>query len=269
MSGLSNELLERIRNAMVELLSHQSGGKMSKTLGEVADEVGTARRTVSGGDEHSRDIIQGSGHQRSAGNDDIAVPAAQSVRERSAPTPAAHFELKLTQEDRAAFASIADKISLPSMVSDIEPMVWVSELRGTVFSASEKKVIAHLRTLQEEQGGRLADMNLKFRWVSASRELGVPKLAEDARVHGGAAPNDPWTHAGDNVAEDFMAQDKGPGVLFIYDGKKLVPPTKAEIEEQKATPGGKSTFMHAQKALPGLELKDALQGMIRFDGPVD
>ncbi|MGW5387242.1 hypothetical protein [Nocardia sp. NPDC003963] len=134
--------------------------------------------------------------------------------------------------------------------------------RGTPFSASEKRLIGLLDKMQAQQGGKLEDSNLEFRWVRADRELAVPKLVEDARVNGGADPSVPWTHIGSNVVQDIMAAGRDPGVLFIYDGDKLRTVPKEEIS---ADPGNKNMYAHAVKPVAGLELKDTLLGMIRFD----
>ncbi|WP_058854168.1 hypothetical protein [Nocardia jinanensis] len=152
------------------------------------------------------------------------------------------------------------------MIGEVKHLAAFDEMRGTEFSASEKRLIGLLDNMQAQQGGKLEELDLEFRWVSADRDLAVPKLVEDARVHGGADPNGPWTHIGGSVVEDIMAGHRDPGVLFIYDGDKLRTPTK---EEMSADPDGKNMFMHAKKPGPGLELKDALVGMIRFDAPGD
>ncbi|MFC9433720.1 hypothetical protein [Nocardia sp. NPDC057030] len=177
--------------------------------------------------------------------------------------------MTLTRNDRSAFASLADEFSLQNLIGNVRTMAAVREYEGKQFSAAENRILAQLGKMEAEYGGRLSQSNLQFRWVSATEDRGVPQLVEDAHVHGGAEPDDPWTHIGDNVVEDFMAQHQGPGVLFVYDGGKLISPSKKEMDADWADPRGKHTYMHAKKPVPGLEFSDALIGMIRFGTPDD
>ncbi|MFQ6397938.1 hypothetical protein ACLMAJ_31415 [Nocardia sp. KC 131] len=266
---------ERVAKMLAERSIPDAAGAAEKPLRQIG---GAAKKhtgeTVPDKDQEGRRQIEQSGlGTGEAGarlvKDDPLPPAAESHNDNSAPGRAEHFVLRLTQADRSSFASLAEKLSLQNMVSDVKLLADFWELRGRgKFSEPENKLIKLLGNMQAEQGEKLGD-NLKFRWVSADQDHGVSRLVEDARVHGGAAPKDPWTHIGDGVVEDFMAQHRGPGVLFVYDGGKLTPPTKAEMDADRADPDGKHTYMYAMKAKPGLELKDALVGMIRFDSPGD
>ncbi|WP_328407057.1 hypothetical protein [Nocardia sp. NBC_00403] len=267
---------------MVELLTHKTGGHLYAPVDEVADVISAAPRRLGGDDEHSARLVEGHGREVDTAahpprtvadnqpvRDETPPPATESHNDNPAPGQAEHFVLRLTQEDRSTFASLANKISLPHMISNVKNFVAFREWRGQEFSASEKRLIALLDNIEAEQGGKLGGLDLKFRWVSASQDLGVPQLVKTARVHGGAAPKDPWTHIGDGVVKDFMENRQGPGVLFVYDDGKLTLPTKAEIDADWADPNGKHSHMYAKKPKPGLELKDALVGMIRFDAPGD
>ncbi|MGW1741318.1 hypothetical protein ACWCPQ_21230 [Nocardia sp. NPDC001965] len=155
------------------------------------------------------------------------------------------------------------------LVSNPGLMSRFAESRGKSFSASERRLIGLFENIQPERGTELRNLNLEYRWVSADRAVPVPKLVQEARVHGGAEPDAPWTHIGYGVAEDYMESHPGPGVLFVYDGNKLRSPTKEEIDAERSDPNGKHTYMYAKKPVDGLELKDALVGMVRFDAPGD
>lgn len=286
--GPADELLRRLRDDLVELLGRRAGGRLYDELDDVSGEVTAAARThraaVAQGGQRiaagSRDMDrsplpspgESTSHSSPASHvpeDDTLSPVTESRDDNPPPGQPEHFVLRLTQEDRSAFASLAKKLSLQNMTGIVKPVATLWEMRGKEFSDSEKRIIALLDDMQAEQDGKLGELDLKFRWVSASRGQGVPQLVEGARVHGGAAPKDPWTHIGDSVVEDFMAQHQGPGVLFVYDGAKLTPPTREEIEADWADPDGKHMYMYAMKPKPGLEMKDALLGMIRFDAPGD
>jgi hypothetical protein len=99
----------------------------------------------------------------------------------------------------------------------------------------------------------------------------MKKLIEDAYIHGGNAPNDisGWVHAGQSVAADFMSEEKDdtPGAFFVYDGTLLTTLSQAERDAARENPLVKHTFMHAQRPIGGLELKDTLIGIIAFDTP--
>lgn len=174
------------------------------------------------------------------------------------------FELRLLEEDRNAFASLAKKIGLPNMICAIKPIVTLKERRGATFSEQESAVIDRLAAETAHIG---VDVDPKFRWVSANAEVSVEALQESARTTGGANPGDPWTHIGEGVVGDFMAEysaRSGSGVLFVYDGAQLVPPTEEMIAAEAAKPDGKRTIMYAATARPGLELKDTVIGTIAF-----
>ncbi|MGA6209222.1 hypothetical protein ACPESR_31140 [Nocardia testacea] len=276
--GTAKELVRRLRDDLIELLSRRAGGHLRARVDGISDRTGRAAVTYRGAEEHGRQQIPTSGPARSP-VDSRRAPTERPAQtsppaETEIPSPVTgsrddgpvsdrpqHFVLRLTQADRDAFASLADKLSLQNMVGDAKLLASFEEIRGKKFSAEENRLIGLLDKMQAEQGGKLIKMNLEFRWVSAEPGLGVPKLVEDARVHGGSEPNRPWTHIGSGVVQDFMARDRDPGVLFIYDGDKLRPPT----EEEKKDPRGKGMYMYAKKPTDGLELKDALLGMIRFD----
>lgn len=280
LDGNAKELVRRLRDDLIELLSRRAGGHLHGRVDGISEGADRAAVTYRGAEEQGRQQIPTGGPERSPADSrrgSAERPAhASPPLETEAPWPvsgsrddgpgsdrAQHFVLRLTQADRAAFAGLADKLSLQNMVGDAKLLASFEEIRGKKFSAEENRLIGLLDTMQAEQGGKLIKMNLEFRWVSAEPGLGVPKLVEDARVHGGSEPNRPWTHIGGSVVQDFMARDRDPGVLFIYDGDKLRPPT----EEEKKDPGGKRMYMYAKKPVDGLELKDALLGMIRFDPP--
>ncbi|MEV3961051.1 hypothetical protein AB0M34_09170 [Nocardia sp. NPDC050193] len=276
----AKELVRRLRDDLIELLAKRTGGHYHDSVGGIAVRADRAADTFRVAEERGTQQIPAGGAERlPAGSP--GVPAARPDQpspplENEAPSPvtgspddgpasdrAQHFVLRLTQADRDAFASLADKLSLRTMVGDAKLLASFEEMRGKKFSAEENRLIGLLDEMQAKQGGKLIEMNLEFRWVSAEPGLGVPKLVEDARVHGGSEPNRPWTHIGDSVVQDFMARDRDAGVLFIYDGDKLRPPT----EEEKMDPRGKGMYMYAKKPVDGLELKDALLAMIRFDPP--
>ena len=72
--------------------------------------------------------------------------------------------------------------------------------------------------------------------------MSVDALQESAHTTGGANPGDPWTHIGDGVVGDFMAEyssSSGSGVLFVYDGAQLIHPTEEMIAAEAAKPNGK------------------------------
>ncbi|MFQ6229827.1 hypothetical protein [Nocardia sp. NPDC002869] len=269
-----------MRDDLIELLSRRAGGHIHGRVDGISDRADRAAVTYRGAEEHGRQQIPSDGPGRlPAGSQRVSAerpaqgpppwetetssPVTGSRDDGPASDRAQHFVLSLTQADRDAFASLADKLSLRNMVGDAKLPARFHEMRGNKLSAEENRLIGLLGRMQEKQGGKLIEMNLEFRWVSAEPRLGVPKLVEDARVHGGAEPNRPWTHIGDSVVQDFMARDRDPGVLFVYDGDKLRSPT----EEEKKDPNGKRMYMYAKKPIDGLELKDALLGMIRFDPP--
>ncbi|MEV0045988.1 hypothetical protein AB0H60_21335 [Nocardia rhamnosiphila] len=280
LDGTAKELVRRLRDDLIELLSRRAGGHLHGSVDGISDGAGRAAVTYRGAEERGRQQIPTGGPERSPA-DSRRGPAERPAQaspppETEAPSPvtgshddgrgsdrAQHFVLRLTQADRDAFAGLADKLSLQNMVGAAKLLATFEELRGKKFSAEENRLIGLLDKMQAEQGGKLIKTNLEFRWVSAEPGLGVPKLVEDARVHGGSEPNRPWTHIGGSVVQDFMARDRDPGVLFIYDGDKLRPPT----EEEKKDPDGKRMYMYAKKPVDGLELKDALLGMVRFDPP--
>lgn len=136
------------------------------------------------------------------------------------------------------------------------------------FTAEEKRIIGLLHDWDAGQGGQLGELNrLECRWVSAREDLGIPKLVADARVYGGAEPGAPWAHIGGSV-ENFMKRHQGrPGVLFIYDGEKIRGLTAEERAADWADPNSHRGYYYAKKPIDGLDLKDALVGMIRFDPP--
>lgn len=263
--GPADELFRRLRDYLVELLGRRTCGPLHDSVDSVSGGVTQVARAHRAAAEHG-------GQQIAAGSRDTD-PASDSGRGGTEPNnnpalgQAEHFVLRLTQKDRTTFASLADKLfGLQNMTVNTKIIAELRERRGQGgFSESEKELIEILDNMQAEQGGKLGELDLQFRWVSASESHGVPQLVEDARVHGGAAPKEPWTHIGDSVVKDFMAQHQGPGVLFIYDGGKLTSPTREEMDADWADPNGKHMYMYARKPKPGLELKDALLGMIRFD----
>ncbi|MET8800238.1 hypothetical protein ABZV91_28060 [Nocardia sp. NPDC004568] len=274
----AKELVQRLRDGLIELLGKRTGGLLHDRVDGISVRADRAADTFRDAEERGRQQIPAGGPEQSPA-DSRRVPAvgpeqASPPLEKDASSPVAgsrddgqasdrgqHFVLKLTQGDREAFASLADKLSLYNMVGDAKLLASFEEMRGKKFSAEENRLIGLLDNMRAEQGGKLIKMNLEFRWVSAEPGLGVPKLVEDARVHGGSEPNRPWTHIGGGVVEDFMGRNRDAGVLFIYDGDKLRAPT----EEERKDPNGKNMFMYAKKPIDGLELKDALLGMIRFD----
>lgn len=276
----AKELVRRLRDDLIELLGKRTGGHFHDRVDGIAVRADRAADTYQGAEERGTRQIPVGGPEKPP-PDFPGLPAARPEQaspplENEALSPvtgsrddgpvsdrAQHFVLRLTQADRDAFASLADKLSLQNMVGDAKLLASFEEIRGKKFSAEENRLIGLLDKMRAEQGGKLIKMNLEFRWVSAEPGLGVPKLVEDARVHGGSEPNRPWTHIGTGVVQDFMARDRDPGVLFVYDGDKLRPPT----EEEKKDPRGKGMYMYAKKPTDGLELKDALLGMIRFDPP--
>lgn len=177
------------------------------------------------------------------------------------------FELRLLEEDRNAFASLAKKIGLPNMICAIKPIVTLKERRGTTFSEQELAVIDRLAAETAHIG---VDVDPKFRWVSANAGVSVEALQESAHTTGGANPGDPWTHIGEGVVGDFMAEyssSSGSGVLFVYDGAQLVHPTEEMIAAEAAKPDGKRSIMYAATARPGLELKDTVIGTVSFSSP--
>ena len=89
------------------------------------------------------------------------------------------------------------------------------------------------------------------------------------RVDGFSEQADRAAHTIRAAEERGTPQHRGPCVLFVYDGDKLRSPTREEIEADRANPHGKHTYMYAKKPVSGLELKDALVGMVRFDAPGD
>lgn len=278
--GTAKELVRRLRDDLIELLGSRAGGNLHGRVDGISNRADRAAVTYRGAEERGRQQIPTGGSERSPA-DFRGVPAGRPAQaspslDTETPSPvigsrddgpasdrSQHFVLQLTQADREAFASLADKLSLHNMVGDAKLLATFEEMRGTKFSAAENRLIGLLDRMQAEQGGKLIKADLEFRWVSAEPGLGVPKLVEDARVHGGSEPNRPWTHIGGGVVQDFMGRDRDPGVLFIYDGDKLRPPTA----EERNDPNGKRMYMYAKKPIEGLELKDALLGMIRFDPP--
>jgi hypothetical protein len=278
--GTAKELVRRLRDGLMELLGRRAGGHLHGRVDDISDRADRVAVTFRGAEEHGRQQIPTDAPERLPADSkrvsaerpapgsppletETSSPVTGSRDDGPASDRAQHFVLRLTQADRDAFASLADKLSLQNMVGDAKLLATFAEIRGKKFSAEENRLIGLLDQMQAKQGGKLIETNLEFRWVSAEPGLGVPKLVEDAHVHGGSEPNRPWTHIGDSVVQDFMARDRDPGVLFIYDGDKLRPPT----EEERKDPNGKHMYMYAKKPVDGLELKDALLGMIRFDPP--
>jgi len=184
------------------------------------------------------------------------------------------FVLKCSADDRKTFVSVMEKMALAHMIGMPGPMTSFKEARGKVFSESEKDLLGRLEVIGDERHlGPDLDMvdRLQFRWVATSPAADTNKLVQDAYIYGGNAPHDrsSWTHVGNSIVEDIMRQPthESGGVLFIYDGGKLTPITQGDIDSDRADPAGKHMYMHAQKPLPGLDLKDALVGMISFDSP--
>jgi hypothetical protein len=199
--------------------------------------------------------------------------ASAQEHERSSKTP---FVIKLTQNDRSAFTSVMNKISLANMFRAIGPLARHHEARGGTFSEAEKRIIELFDNLANNENHRsreLGDVNLQFRWVSATPKSTVDELAEKAPLYGGNPPTDSsgWVHVEKNVVEDFMANPvhSDPGVLFVYDGNRLTPITQEDKDADWKNPAGKHAYMHAQKPIPGFKLKDALVGMVIFDDPHD
>lgn len=176
------------------------------------------------------------------------------------------FKLKLTLDDRQAFASLIRKIGLANAIGAIDPMMVLRQLQGEEFSDAEKAVAQQLKGVTGREQDREEDpvdpMNLRFRWTSAEPELSVERLVDEAYTYGGG-PSDsskPWTHIGDSVVEDFMANYQSAGVLFVYDGTKL----RGVTEEERNAHSHHAAY-YATVPAPGLELKDALVGMVSFD----
>ncbi|MFE9575123.1 hypothetical protein ACFYO1_01955 [Nocardia sp. NPDC006044] len=207
------------------------------------------------------DMLKQVAHQTPASDLETAGPLREAVDvdgmphpariDSSAPARAEHFLVTLTRDDRSAFASLTDEFSLQNLIGNLRTMVALRESAGKQFSAAENKIIAQLGKMEAEHGGRLSKSNLQFRWVSATEDRGVPQLVEDAHVHGGAEPDDPWTYIGDNVVEDFMAQHRGAGVLFVYDGGKLISPSKKRNGCRLGRPSRQTYLYVRQEACAG------------------
>lgn len=69
-------------------------------------------------------------------------PGTGSRKDKPVSGRAEHFVLRLTEEDRDTFASLADKLSLQNMIGNAKLLATFSELRGKTFAASETRPLS-------------------------------------------------------------------------------------------------------------------------------
>jgi len=201
-----------------------------------------------------------SGEESSRVAEELMVASPEQHKEGIAP-----FSLRFSQAARPAFSAVMEKFSLVSMVRDIEPMAFIYK---SSLTESEQRIVTAFEALAEEQsrlGRNLDEMYFQLRWLSATPEVSVEELLDQAIKNGGNPPTDKsgWVHVGTTIVEDYMANPVHfvPGVLLVYDASMLTDVTRADVD---VNPTGRQSYMHAKKPIPGVELRDALVGSISF-----
>lgn len=187
--GTAKELVQRLRGDLIKLF-RRAGGYLHGRVDSISDRVGGAAVTFRGAEERGRQQIPTDAPERLPADSkrvsaerpapgsppletETSSPVTGSRDDGPASDRAQHFVLRLTQADRDAFASLADKLSLQNMVGDAKLLATFAGIRGKKFSAEENRLIGLLDQMQAKQGGKLIETNLEFRRVSAEPGLGV------------------------------------------------------------------------------------------------
>lgn len=190
-----------------------------------------------------------------------------------------HFIIRLNKEQTRRFIYLINQFGIESILtmSDIfADMIERGQREGIPKDyQSSPEDIELLKFLAEERGKltvsglNIQELDLTFRFVGTDSDTSLDQIIEQARIHGGKKPDWPENttsvHRGYKVTDlirVYIEFDHESGVLFIYDRSKL----RKLTEEEEAKDSNNFAGGFGVAPINGLELKDALLGIVAMDG---